>query len=132
MLDSIETAAQILLALGIAAILPETYRSMRRYGKRGKFRCTMCGNCCRFRITPLTKDDVSRLENAGYSGFSDYKGELCMKRINGKCFFLKDDRCTVHEHRPRVCRDFPFFRELGIGYAKPNSFCPAQEELEHG
>ena len=53
-----------------------------------------------------------------------------MKRVNGKCVFLKDDKCSAYEHRPTVCREFPFFTEYGIGYARNLRFCPALEELE--
>ncbi len=30
------------------------------------------------------------------------------QKMNGKCLFLdKENRCTVYEKRPRVCREFP-------------------------
>jgi Fe-S-cluster containining protein len=37
----------------------------------------------------------------------------------------------VHESRPNVCRDFPFFRTCGAGFAQRASFCPALEALEN-
>ncbi|MFH0862153.1 MAG: YkgJ family cysteine cluster protein [Candidatus Altiarchaeota archaeon] len=117
----------------VAATLPEFIRGVRLYGGRGLFRCISCGNCCRFRVIPITADDVSRLESGGFSGFADrYKGETCMKRIKGRCVFLTDDRCGVYDHRPKVCRSFPFFISCRIGQAQKASFCPAMEKLENG
>ena len=117
----------------VVASGPQFVRSVRLYRVRDRFKCVSCGNCCRFRVTPLLAGDVVRLESAGLSGFADrYGGEACMKRVRGRCMFLKDDRCSVYEHRPRVCRSFPFFSSCGIGYAERASFCPAMEELENG
>ena len=112
--------------------VPEFIRSSRLYRRRDGFRCTCCGNCCRFKVTPLKRSDVKRLEDAGLRYFYETRGELRLKRVNGRCIFLKDDRCTVHESRPQVCRDFPFFVEWGLGYAQRVSFCPAMEALENG
>ncbi len=116
-----------------AALMPEFIRGIRLYGRRSSFICQSCGNCCRFRVTPLTNEDVGRLESAGLRDFSEpYKGELRMRRIKGRCMFLKDDACQVYEHRPQVCRNFPFFKEWGVGFAQKATFCPALEELENG
>jgi Fe-S-cluster containining protein len=30
------------------------------------------------------------------------------KSTYGKCLFLKDNRCTNYEHRPLICRFYPF------------------------
>ncbi len=112
--------------------LPDAVKAIRVYRRRHLFHCRMCGNCCRFKIVPLTESDIERLEAAGHRDFYLERGELRMKRANGKCVFLADDRCTVHKVRPNVCRDFPFFKKFGIGYAQKASFCPAMEELEGG
>jgi Fe-S-cluster containining protein len=31
-----------------------------------------------------------------------------MKKTEGKCFFLKNNQCTIYETRPLICRFFPF------------------------
>ena len=82
-------------------------------------------------MIPVTEDDVKRLEAAGYKDFTEYHGELCMKRVKGRCVFLVDDKCSVHEHRPQVCRNFPFFKIYGVGYAAKASFCPSMEKLKN-
>jgi Fe-S-cluster containining protein len=132
MLVEMSITVYAVAVLILLLLLPSWYKGSRLYAKRDRFRCTLCGNCCRFRITPITEEDVKLLEKAGYKGFWERKGELKMRRDNGRCVFLKDDRCAVHEHRPQVCREFPFFKECGIGYVRKASFCPALEELENG
>lgn len=41
---------------------------------------------------------------------------MVREKIDGACFFLENDRCSVYERRPQVCRKFP--TEIGnrIGY----------------
>ncbi|MBU0762945.1 MAG: YkgJ family cysteine cluster protein [Candidatus Altiarchaeota archaeon] len=122
----------LVVLFAAAVLLPDAIKSLRVYRKRKMFRCQMCGNCCRFRVTPLTSKDIKRLEDAGYNNFYVVKGEAMIKRVRGKCFFLRDDRCTVHKVRPDVCREFPFFETWGMGYAQKASFCPALEDIEDG
>jgi Fe-S-cluster containining protein len=121
-------ALAFILAL---ALSPTAVEEIRLYRRRGKFKCLMCSNCCRFRVIPITKEDIKRLEDAGYKDFYVGGDEVRIKRINGRCMFLKDDRCSVHEKRPDVCRSFPFFRLYGVGYAQKLSFCPAMEKLKN-
>lgn len=30
------------------------------------------------------------------------------KPATGKCFFLKNNQCTIYPHRPLICRFYPF------------------------
>jgi uncharacterized protein len=132
MIETVAATVVGVCALVVAAGAPSFAGDMRLFSRRARFGCRMCGNCCRFRVTPLTSEDVKRLEAAGHADFFRTAGELMLRRVNGRCVFLKDDRCTVHDVRPQVCRDFPFFRACGIGYAQKASFCPGLEELEDG
>jgi uncharacterized protein len=129
-IEAISATLAIIAAFVILASLPAYVKSIVLYRHRNRFRCTSCGDCCRFKVIPIEKEDVKKLEAAGYKDFYEKKGELRLKRLNGKCFFLKDDKCSVYEHRPTVCMEFPFFTEYGIGYARNIRFCPALEELE--
>ena len=129
--DTTLTIIYAAFAFGVLLNVPSIIRSIMVYRRKGDFKCKGCGNCCRFRVTPLLAEDVKRLEAAGYRDFTaNVKGELSTKRVGGRCIFLKDDRCTAYEHRPTVCREFPFFKEYGIGYGRRLSFCPAMEELD--
>ena len=77
-------------------------------GKR-KFRCLRCGKCCRLIVT-LSKDDIKKLERAGYKNFISGRNRL--KKINGNCIFLTLEdginSCKLHQNaKPEVCRTFP-------------------------
>jgi len=134
MLDAIEFVMKATVFAGVLSfiiLLPQFILSIRLAGIRDKFKCTGCGNCCRLKVIPLRKDDVKRLEDAGYRDFTEVKeGEVTFKRVNGRCLFNKDDKCSVYEHRARVCREFPFFSSYGIPYCRVMSYCPAQDELK--
>jgi len=128
-----ETVAYTIVSVAFIVALaniPSWSKSMRLYKQKSRFSCILCGNCCRFRHTPLTTADIDRLNVAGLTGFLSGSAEPSLKRVGGKCVFLENDRCSVHEHRPQVCRSFPFFTCLGVGYAQSASFCPALDELE--
>ena len=130
MLDA-TAVTYLVVFFAIVFSAPPTVKSIMLYRKRGRFRCTMCGNCCRLRIINLAKEDIVRLQAAGNKDFVAAGGEPRLRRVRGKCIFLKDDRCLVHEHRPKVCREFPFFKVWGVGYAREASFCPAMERLQN-
>jgi Fe-S-cluster containining protein len=129
---SVVTIVSVSIASGVVAmLLPYKVREYRLGKLRDKFECVCCGNCCRFRVTPLKRKDVERLEKAGYTGFHRHvKGELSMRRVNGRCIFLRDDKCTVYEHRPQVCRDFPFYRLFGVWFCTDTAVCPGVERLK--
>jgi len=131
MQDIFFLTVECILAFVVIFSLPTFIKELRLYRKRDMFRCSLCGNCCRLKIISLTRDDIARLEARGFRDFAEERGERRLKRVNGRCIFLKDDRCTVHEHRPQVCRDFPFFVEYGIGYGVRATYCPGVEELEN-
>jgi Fe-S-cluster containining protein len=33
---------------------------------------------------------------------------LEMKKLEGKCIFLKNNQCTIYQQRPIICRFYPF------------------------
>jgi Fe-S-cluster containining protein len=128
--------ADYVLAAGVviaafALSLPQAIRRIRLYARRGDFSCRMCGNCCRFKTIPVNEEDIKRLIDSGFHDFHEVRGgENVLKRINGRCLYLADDKCLVHDVRPSVCRNFPFFKLFGVVYARSASFCPAMEGLE--
>ena len=100
--------------------------------KEPLFKCQMCGTCCRLRLISITNEDAERIKAAGHSNFTEkVKNENMMKRDKGRCVFLKDDKCSIHEIRPQICRDFPFFKKFGLTYCRAVSYCPAIEELKN-
>ena len=122
----------VLAMLFFAALTfaPSAIKSVLLARRQSQFNCTMCGNCCRFKIINLIPSDIKRLEDAGHRDFAVTDGEVRLKRVNGRCVFNKGDTCSVHEHRPKVCREFPFFKTWGIGYAREATFCPAMDNLK--
>ena len=102
------------------------------------FRCTGCGECCRWSGSVLLKDgDISRLAVhlvISEQAFIDGHTRLAPSRIqlalldqeDGSCSFLAgDDRCSIYEARPEQCRTFPFAWSVSEG-------CPPLDALLAG
>lgn len=106
---------------------------VRLASKKDRFKCMMCGNCCRLRFIHLTKEDIERIQSSGHKDFYDkVGGEYMMKRNKGRCVFIgKDDSCSIYELRPEVCRKFPFYTAMGVTYCRAVSFCPAVEAMKN-
>ncbi len=80
--------------------------------------CTNCGNCCREVSPGFDEKDVERL--AGHLGMSGSQfasqylkpaepAEECLGVMRAQpCPFLKENRCSVYEHRPANCRNYPY------------------------
>ncbi len=81
------------------------------------------------RILKLLKDDDPCLE--GTLRFSLIKNDkiLRIKQKDGKCVFLKNNKCEIYEVRPKICRIYPYWCiKLINGGVKviehdPNSLC---------
>ncbi len=97
------------------------------------FRCTGCGNCCRGTCVVVTDADVRRIVRGTGRAPRDFvrfvgphdvalaarsglwanlgrrRGVMALRWKHRRCVFLgAGDRCTVYEHRPTACRQFPF------------------------
>ena len=84
--------------------------------------CNFCPGYCCYRLEGsslyLDNTDINRI--ARYMGISDgqvRKDYIVSKntfktRADGSCIFLSNDklyaRCSIHQARPRQCRDFPY------------------------
>jgi Fe-S-cluster containining protein len=89
---------------------------------RNKSYCNYCPGYCCYRLPGATllinAEDINRM--ARHFGISD--GEVRTRfiedkktfktRDDGSCILLANDRmckrCTIHDARPRQCREFPF------------------------
>lgn len=82
--------------------------------------CLQCGTCCRVegyvRIHDtegiVIADSLGIDERYFLDEFTrllpDRSGLGLTERCDGSCVFLQaDNRCAIHEHKPRHCRDFP-------------------------
>ena len=89
--------------------------------------CEGCSSCCQGvgELVELTPFDVFEIRTHLGVTFADLLGEklelrehkkillphLVMKGENERCAFLSDaGRCTIHGHRPNICRLFPLGR----------------------
>lgn len=78
--------------------------------------CRACANCCRVATTQITERDVDKLARflriptrqflRDYTLKSEEEG-LILKRVETGCVFLSGNECTVYDHRPHACEDFP-------------------------
>ncbi|MBI4328384.1 MAG: YkgJ family cysteine cluster protein [Chloroflexi bacterium] len=100
-----------------------------------RFRCTLCGECCRRYIPLVTAEDVQRIRDNLHRrlsafltlyGVSDFEEGsivesdermfrtrsgmrlLGLSRREEACIFLKDNLCSIHPFKPLVCQTYPF------------------------
>lgn len=86
-----------------------------------RFQCSRCAHCCNAWPVPLNEEDVRRLSQIESSltfsplsaaeqrsGLRAFTHSLD-KRPDGRCQFLNDSVCSVHEiGKPAMCRLFPY------------------------
>ena len=95
--------------------------------EHARFECQRCATfCCKLGGPKLTKKDIQRIEQAGYSPrkflnpfkgrsnrSSTFQGSL-KSRDDGSCVFLEFDpergnyECSIYDSRPALCRLYPF------------------------
>ena len=77
--------------------------------------CSQCGTCCKlFFINLDEKEFLSSkfktiFDNAAIENFSEASecgANFLSKKKDGSCFYLKNNSCSIHNERPRVCRNF--------------------------
>ena len=80
--------------------------------RKSKFRCLICGECCKLKVN-VTDKEIKIIESRGFKRNNFIKGGRVLKRVNGYCVFLKYKRgkrvCSIYKFRPSVCRKWPFF-----------------------
>lgn len=83
-------------------------------------------------ISVATGMNFETLVSKGYVKLSEDEGlivpMLCFTGKNESCVFLNSDlRCSIHAHRPGICRLFPLgriYREDGFDYFLQVNVCP--------
>ena len=91
-----------------------------------RFECQGSGNCCVSRgaygFVYLSKKDIKKLSIGFKTTEQNFTKNYCqktdgfihlkeLKKNNGNCIFLKDNKCTVYKSRPIQCRTWPFWPE---------------------
>lgn len=87
-----------------------------------RWKCTHCTTCCQdteshkrcIRILPQEIAGISRETNlkaeqfsTAYQSFPPYTHE--MRKVSGRCFFLRRGLCSIYDARPITCVFYPFF-----------------------
>jgi Fe-S-cluster containining protein len=99
------------------------------YPKHIHFECNGCALCCadsesKSRNILLLETEVNRIAQKTLKTREEFGEEIegqspyahrMKKRKSGRCVFLNEnDRCSIYEIRPLICRFFPFeLKDLG-------------------
>ena len=106
------------------------------------FRCSGCGECCRWTGAVLLEGfDLPRL--AAHLGLTEQelierhtrlapnRRQLALlDQANGSCAFLKGDQCSVYEARPEQCRTFPYAWSVQEGCPELDKLLADQKNIE--
>lgn len=100
------------------------------------FDCVQCGDCCKgFGGTYLTDKDMTAIADHLNITVDEFKEGYCApsgsryvlaQRPDGFCVFF-DQNCSIHEIKPRMCRQWPFIDSLLIdigNWRVMSSVCP--------
>lgn len=100
--------------------------------------CTKCANCCKVFDPVLDEEDVTKLSSSLNLNIDEFKKAYLVESREEKdcynfnkvpCPFLKDNKCSVYENRPKVCESYPhlhkdeFWTRL-MGVVQNYSICP--------
>ena len=90
-----------------------------------------CHRCCLNTRMTLTEADAARLEAAGCQDFFfvNDDDDLQLVNVDGRCIFLVDGRCSVHEERPEGCRLYPLILDLSVDRVVLDASCPWANEF---
>jgi Fe-S-cluster containining protein len=98
--------------------------------------CTACAHCCKTLYPILDREDIDRLAQRFGVTAKKFGQEFLMRGDGGEwamkcapCPFLKDNKCSVYQDRPKACRDFPYlhssgFRQRMLGAIENAASCP--------
>ena len=97
------------------------------YPKNVCFECNCCGLCCgdtehKTRHILLLENEAEDISAHTCFPIEDFAVEIPgntpylyeMKKPQGKCFFLKSNKCAIYETRPLICRFYPFELKFNI------------------
>lgn len=92
------------------------------YPTHVRFVCNGCGLCCgdtdsRVRTIVLLEVEAAQISKATLKDIPEFAEKmkglqpyayLMRKDDRGRCFFLKEKRCSIYAIRPLVCEFYPF------------------------
>jgi Fe-S-cluster containining protein len=96
-------------------------------------RCSNCGKCCEKTEMELSRDDIKRLEEAGYR-LEDFAviddSVIRLRNVGGFCYFysLAEKKCRIYGKRPLGCYLYPVVYLVNEG-AIVDELCPMRETI---
>ncbi len=79
-----------------------------------KVDCTLCANCCKKLIPGFNDEDINRISTHLQITRKEFLKKYLKKNSEKEyemkqapCLFLKDNKCSIYEIRPEVCRKYP-------------------------
>lgn len=93
-----------------------------------KFECNQCGRCCKEITINISQSDILRWKEENrkdilreVSWLNNYPRKntggfyIIKTTYNPKqsCPFYKGDICSIHDIKPKACRDYPFSQSQG-------------------
>jgi Fe-S-cluster containining protein len=105
--------------------------------------CRACAACCRNSVIPLSDEEIAALAAATGQTIEAFR-EQHVRAVDGEpqaidatpCPFLDGNLCSVYEHRPAACRDYPYVggdvRTHAIGIMERAGLCPIIFEAWEG
>jgi Fe-S-cluster containining protein len=115
---------------------------MSWYEEGLKFKCTQCGKCCTGGpgYVWLDDEDIQILSKRLNLSKEDFLKNHCrnvgrrislLEKKNYDCIFLKENKCSLYEARPKQCRKFPWWKdyiESREAWNSAKTFC---EGIDH-
>ncbi|MFZ5430592.1 MAG: YkgJ family cysteine cluster protein [Bacteroidota bacterium] len=102
-----------------------------------RINCLDCGNCCNSLMPRVEEEEIQFLAELDKVSIEDYtrdhldedKYEASLFIKSSPCRYLDGKRCTIYDHRPKECREYPYthrrrfvFRTLSM--ISNYSICP--------
>jgi Fe-S-cluster containining protein len=83
--------------------------------------CMDCANCCKKLKPSLSQEEITEIANhldISYEEFKEAYIERAMPEgyiLKGdECPFLENNKCSIYDYRPEVCRAFPYLHKKDI------------------
>ena len=92
-----------------------------------------CAKCCQDTAMLLSSEDIQVIENLGFEIDSfavlTDNGLYQLQNVDGHCFFLQNNQCSIYAHRPQGCRFYPIIFDLDSQHAVLDLDCPMRETI---
>ena len=86
--------------------------------------CNNCGKCCC--DLSITEKEYERIKRLRPDVIDKFVKTLNMYYCFGNCPLRENEKCSIYNDRPNVCRAYPLVQGLNIGEVKfkITTFCP--------